>query len=137
MNLTRLARRTRFQCLHRYAVGEWPKERNSAEFGACFTPHGHGHNYELEAYFEGPVDKQTGMVMNLAEIDALLKKVVSPIDGKHLNFEVAEFKDRVPTTEAVAVYLTDKLREEMKPYPVKLAKLRLYECEDLWVDVWP
>jgi 6-pyruvoyltetrahydropterin/6-carboxytetrahydropterin synthase len=137
MNLTRLARRTGFQCLHRYAVEKWPEERNALEFGACFTPHGHGHNYELEAYFEGPVDKQTGMIMNLAEVDAILKQTVEPLDGKHLNLEVPEFKNQVPTTEALALYLTSRLREAMKSSPVRLAKVRLYECEDLWVDVWP
>lgn len=136
--LTRLARRKGFQCMHRYAVDAWSKEQNAAEFGACFTPTGHGHNYELEAYFEGKVDAQTGMIVNLADVDSLLNRVLSPLEGKHLNNEVPEFKNQVPTTESLAEYLAQRLIQEMNfGGGVRLVKIRLYEYEDLWVDVWP
>jgi 6-pyruvoyltetrahydropterin/6-carboxytetrahydropterin synthase len=139
MSLTRIARRRGFQCLHRYEVKDWPEDRNLAEFGACFTPHGHGHNYELEAYFEGTIDKVTGMIVNLADIDRMLETVIAPLEGKHLNFEVTEFKDTVPTTEVLAEYLSDKLFRTMKSThrELRLVKIRLFESEDLWVDVWP
>lgn len=140
MSLTRLARRRGFQCLHRYEVKDWTSEKNADVFGGCFTPNGHGHNYELEAYFEGPVDPVTGMILNLTDVDKLLDETLVPVAGKHLNFEVARFRDQVPTTEALASYLFDRLkvRLSMSPFKdVQLARLRLYECEDLWVDVWP
>ncbi|MBX3022288.1 MAG: 6-carboxytetrahydropterin synthase [Bdellovibrionales bacterium] len=134
--MTRLARRKAFQCLHKYDVKDWSTEKNASVFGACFTPHGHGHNYEMEVYLEGPVDPVTGMILNLIDVDAALDKVVAPLQGKHLNLEIAEFKDKVPTTELLAAYLFERVRAEVHA-PVKLAKLRLYEYEDLWVDVWP
>lgn len=137
MSLTRIARRKSFQCMHRYAVADWPAEKNSAVFGACFTPTGHGHNYELEAFFEGLVDKTTGMIANLADIDALLSELLAPIQNKHLNEEVAEFKKSVPTTEAIASYLASRLIKLNKLVGVRIVKLRLFECDDLWVDVWP
>jgi 6-pyruvoyltetrahydropterin/6-carboxytetrahydropterin synthase len=139
VSLTRLARRRSFQCLHRYEVKDWSEQKNLTEFGACFTPHGHGHNYEIEAYFEGHVDKTTGMILNLADVDHLLEKVIAPIEGKHLNFEVPEFKNQVPTTEILAEYLSDKLFKAMKAAhkQLRLVKIRLFESEDLWVDVWP
>jgi 6-pyruvoyltetrahydropterin/6-carboxytetrahydropterin synthase len=134
--LTRLARRKSFQSMHFYANPVWTAERNAQEFGACFTPHGHGHNYELEAYFEGAVDPVSGMIVNLADVDSLLASAVAPLDGKHLN-SLPEFKEHVPTTEALAGWLTGKLQASMKFPGVKLVKVRLYEYEDLWVDVWP
>jgi 6-pyruvoyltetrahydropterin/6-carboxytetrahydropterin synthase len=137
MSLTRIARRKSFQCMHRYAVDKWTDEQNAAEFGACFTPHGHGHNYDLEVFFEGKVDAQTGMVVNLADVDALLKRVISPLEGKHLNLEVPEFKAQVPTTETLASYLAQSLIKNMSFTGVRLVKVRLYEYENLWVDVWP
>jgi len=139
MSLTRLARRKSFQCMHRYALEAWTEEQNRAEFGACFTPTGHGHNYELEAYFEGKVDSTTGMIANLTDIDALMSEVVKPLDGKHLNFDVAAFTKRVPTTEALAEYLASELiaAKKKRLIEVRLVKVRLYEYEDLWVDVWP
>ena len=137
MSLTRLARRKSFQCMHRYAREAWTEERNKSEFGACFTPHGHGHNYELEAYFEGVPDRETGMVVNLADVDRLLDSVIEPLQGKHLSLEIKEFANKVPTTEAVAEWIAFQLIKKMDFNGVRLAKIRLYECEDLWVDVWP
>lgn len=133
----RLARRRGFSCIHRYQVGEWTEHQNRQVFGACFTPHGHGHNYELEVYLEGEVDPRTGMVINLVDVDRILETVIQPIDGRHLNLEVPEFKDRVPTTELVAEYLCSRCEKELSGLEVRLIKLRLFEYEDLWVDVWP
>ena len=135
--LTRLARRKGFQCMHSYAVKDWSVEQNREVFGACFTPHGHGHNYELEAYFEGPIDPVTGMIVNLSLVDQWLAEVIQPLDGKHLNHEVPEFLGKVPTTEALAQFLCVKLQAKPQGEGLKLFKLRLYEYEDLWVDVWP
>lgn len=137
MSLTRIARRKSFQCMHRYAVAAWSPEQNAAEFGACFTPTGHGHNYELEVFFEGVIDPVTGMIANLVDIDALLGELLAPLAGKHLNEEVAEFKNVVPTTETIAGYLSSRLLKINKLKGVRVAKLRLYEYEDLWVDIWP
>lgn len=137
MSLTRLARRKSFQCLHRYNVDQWTSEQNQQNFGACFTPTGHGHNYEVEAHFEGPIDPVSGMILNLVDADLILQKVVGPLDGKHLNFEVPEFKNKVPTTEALATFLAAEIQRTLDIPGVKLAKLRLYEYDDLWVDVWP
>jgi len=137
--MTRLARRRGFQCLHRYEVADWSPERNYSEFGACFTPHGHGHNYEIEAYFEGPVDPVTGMILNLTDLDELLQATLAPLEGKHLNFEIPALKGKVPTTEVLAQHLSTRLLDMMKKRfkGLRLVKVRLFESETLWVDVWP
>jgi 6-pyruvoyltetrahydropterin/6-carboxytetrahydropterin synthase len=137
MSSTRLARRKAFQCMHLYKVEQFSEAQNRKTFGACFTPHGHGHNYEMEAYFEGPVDPVTGMIVNLADVDQWLDEAVRPLVDKHLNFEVAEFREQVPTTENLAQFLKSKLQARLNGSPVHLFKLRLYESEDLWVDIWP
>lgn len=136
MTRTRLARRKAFSCLQRYEAKAWSEENKASVLGASFTPNGHGHNYELEAYLEGPVDPVTGMVMNLIEIDQILNEVTGPLEGKQLNSEVAEFKNQTPTTEALAAYLYERLETKFSNHAVKLARLRLFDHEDLWVDIW-
>lgn len=132
---TRLIRRQGFQCIHKYVVPEWTESANSSIFGACFTSEGHGHNYELEVYIEGQPDPVTGMVMNLTDVDRIMKAVVQPLEGKHVNLDVPELKNVVPTTERIAHYLFAKLQPQFLNAQ-KLVKIRLYEYEDLWVDVW-
>lgn len=136
MSRTCLARRKSFQCLHRYSVDAWTDEKNLETFGACFTPHGHGHRYVLEAFLQGPVDPITGMIINLRDFDRILEETVSSLEGKHLNFEVGEFHDTVPTTEALATWILERLARRFE-FPVEVMKIRLYESEDLWVEAWP
>lgn len=130
---TRLVRSVYFDCLHRYENPEWSKERNAFEFGACYTPSGHGHSYKLEVCISGPIAKDTGMVINLKELDDVLKDVVATVDKKHLNFETAAFKSTIPTTENILQYLLEDLKAKM-PGKVKLVRARLYENDDLWVE---
>jgi 6-pyruvoyltetrahydropterin/6-carboxytetrahydropterin synthase len=129
-----LCRRTYFQCVHKYVSPLLSEKENLSEFGACYTPHGHGHNYTLDAYVEGQVDSVTGMVINLRDLDLALREAVQILDHKHLNFEVAAFKECIPTTENIAAFLYSSLKKTLQNYPVTLNRIRLYESEDLWVD---
>lgn len=135
MTVARLARRKAFSCLHRYEVSSWSDHKNAETFGACFFPNGHGYNYELEAFLEGPIDTETGMILNLTDVDDLLSQVVGPLDGKMLNRDVPEFLHQVPTTENLANWIFVRLNDKVNS-PVRLIKIRLYEYADLWVDVW-
>ena len=132
-----MARKVFFSCAHRYASPLLTEEQNREVFGACFNPYGHGHDYVLEAYFEGSIDPVSGLIVNLVDIDRLLKDVVAPIDHRHLNHEIAYFKDVVPTTENLAAFLFHQVESAAQSMPVKLIKVRLYENEDLWVDYGP
>lgn len=130
---TQIARRVHFSSGHRYYQPLWDENKNRAEFGSCYSEHGHGHNYMLDAYFEGEIDPQSGMTMNLMDIDKILKQVTDPLDHQHLNFDIEEFKTLVPTTENIAKYCFEKTKA-LTPAHIRLAKIRLYEGDDLWVD---
>lgn len=131
-----LARSVEFQCAHSYEVKAWTQEKNLEEFGLCFSPTGHGHNYRLECFVEGRVDSVTGMIINLRDLDRILKEATSKLDGKFLNKEVSEFLETVPTTERIAEYLFTKVEEKLKPFSVELKKVRLFETDHLWVDAF-
>jgi len=131
----RLARKITFSSAHRYFNAAFSEDENRKIFGSCYTPYGHGHNYDLEAFFEGKIDSKTGMVINLRDIDIMLKRAVEPLDHHHLNFDVPEFKEVVPTTENIAKYCFDKISAQLgQSGNVRLSQVRLYEGHDLWVD---
>ncbi|HEV2298684.1 MAG TPA: 6-carboxytetrahydropterin synthase [Candidatus Acidoferrales bacterium] len=95
-----LSRRYSFPASHRLFRSEWSDEENLRVFGKCANRHGHGHNYTLEVSVTGPVDKQTGMIANLADLDEYVRRnVIEAFDHANLNEEIAEFRDAVPTTE--------------------------------------
>jgi 6-pyruvoyltetrahydropterin/6-carboxytetrahydropterin synthase len=107
-----LTRRYRFAASHRLHSPKFSEEENRRLYGKCNNPHGHGHNYAVEVTITGPVDPSTGMVANLGDLDPFVgREVVDAFDCKYLNEEVAEFRDRVPTTENVAREIFRRLRK--------------------------
>jgi 6-pyruvoyltetrahydropterin/6-carboxytetrahydropterin synthase len=132
----RITRVVGFSAAHRYHVDALSDEENRRVFGKCNRPHGHGHNYRLEVTVGGPVDPVTGMVMNLADLDRLLRdRVVDALDHSFLNYDVEYFSTVVPTCENVVLWLRDLLDPALGAIGISLKRLRLYESDDLYAEV--
>ncbi len=120
-----LGRRYRFSASHRLHSPHLSEEENCRVFGKCNNPHGHGHNYVVEASFSGEVDPATGMIANLAELDAFVQRqVLEEFDHRSLNEDVAAFRDNVPTTENLCLEIFRRLNA----FPsAKLERIRVEE----------
>lgn len=136
MPVANLTRNVRFSAAHRYHRPQWSEEENRRVFGPCSNPHGHGHNYLLEVTVRGPIDPQTGFCVDLAALDALLRReVIGPFDHRHINHAVEAFRPggRVPTTENLLAYLWPRIAGGL-PDGTTLRRLRLHEDETFYVD---
>ena len=92
-------RRYLLSASHRLHTDALTPEQNRAAYGKCNNPHGHGHNYVIEVVVAGPVAEDTGMVVNLVDVDAAVRtRVLDRFDHTNLNLD-AEFTSVVPTTE--------------------------------------
>jgi 6-pyruvoyltetrahydropterin/6-carboxytetrahydropterin synthase len=101
--IAHLGRRYHFVASHRLHVDALSPERNREVFGKCNNPFGHGHNYTVQVTFSGPVDRATGMVTNLADLDAFAQReLMDRFDHRNLN-TLECFLDVVPTSENLAV----------------------------------
>jgi 6-pyruvoyltetrahydropterin/6-carboxytetrahydropterin synthase len=120
-----LGRRYRFSASHRLHSAHLSEEENYRVFGKCNNPYGHGHNYVIEVNMSGEVDPATGMIANLADLDAFVeRKVLGEFDHKSLNEDVPAFRDRVPTTENLCIEIFQRL----KTFPhAKLERIRVQE----------
>jgi 6-pyruvoyltetrahydropterin/6-carboxytetrahydropterin synthase len=120
-----LTRRYWFSASHRLHCDAMSAEENQAVYGKCNNPHGHGHNYALEITVAGPVDRKTGMVCNLADLDAFVKDhILERFDHQNLN-TLAEFQTTVPTTENVCVALYNLLEKGFRH--ARIEKVRMEE----------
>ena len=134
----RMSRKVFFSSAHLYKQNAWSESQNQKVFGKCFSEFGHGHNYTLEAFFEGPIDSQTGLLANLIDVDPILKQITDEFDHKHINFVHPHFKTLIPTTENIASYLWTAIQKNGACSPIsflKFYKMRLFEEPDLWVEV--
>lgn len=94
MPTARLTRRVRFAAAHRYRRPEWSDEENTRVFGACARPNYHGHTYQCVVTVEGEIDPLTGMVVDLARLDAALgAEVMARFDHRNINLDVPEFAE--------------------------------------------
>ena len=111
-----------FSCAHFYNQPKWTEEQNKKTFGKCYSQFGHGHDYKLE------VEVKDNQLRSLKECLASLKE---HLDHKHLNFDIGEFKNTIPTTENLALFCLSFLKKNnLQPH-----KLRLFETHDLWVEL--
>ncbi len=133
MTTASLTKTFEFSASHRYHRPEWSDEENRRVFGACAHPNGHGHNYLLQVTVAGPIDRVTGMVINLVDVKAMVDSVLEEFDHKHLNHDTDYFDTRIPTTENLAAVLWDLIGKRL-PGEAKLGAIRLHEDEDLYVD---
>lgn len=130
-----LTRKMEFSASHRYWNPGWSEEKNKEVFGKSAGPWGHGHNYRLEVTVEGDVDPETGMIINLYELKAVMKEVLDGFDHKFLNEDVPYFKELIPTTENIAKVMWDIFEEKLSRHSgCSLHRVRLYETDDLYVD---
>ena len=133
-----LTRLVEFEASHRYWNPSFSIEKNNRTFGKCVSPYGHGHNYRLRVTLAGQVDPRTGMVINIQELDHILKDVISEFDHTFINLDHPAFQDRIPTTENLAAYMRDRIEDRLRQDDTdrcRLSLVRLYEEPTLWSDV--
>ena len=130
-----LTRKCEFSASHYYHNPDFTPEENQRIFGKCANLNGHGHNYTLEITVKGQVDATTGFVVDLKQLkDILNDEVVDAMDHRHLNKEVPEFANQIPTTENLAIAIWNRLHARLKV--AKLHRVRVYEMPDLFVDYY-
>jgi len=128
----RITRRATFAAAHILCRPEWSDEKNREVFGACATDH--GHNYVVEVTVGGTLDAETGMVVNLKQVDSVLRReFIAAVDHRHLNRDVDFLLGIVPTAENIALAAFHRLEPHFKP--ARLVRLRLVESENNAAEV--
>lgn len=125
MNVT-VHRKAHFNAAHRLHNPNWNEEKNNEIFGLCNNPNFHGHNYDLIVSVTGPVDSETGFVIDTKILKELIyNNVELKMDHKNLNLEVEEFKDLIPTAENIAIVIYNLIKPFLPNY--LYLEITLYE----------
>jgi 6-pyruvoyltetrahydropterin/6-carboxytetrahydropterin synthase len=121
-------RRYALSASHRLHSDALSEEENRTTYGKCNNPHGHGHNYVVEVLAGGDVDAATGMVINMAGLDEVVRtQVVDRFDHTNLNLDPL-FTTQVPTTENLCRLIFKLLVAAIEP--AKLVQVRVEETEN-------
>ena len=131
-----LTRRATFSASHYYWNDGWSAEQNEQVFGRCSNRNGHGHNYTLEITVAGDTDPVTGFVVDLKWLkDLIEREVLEAYDHRHLNLEVPEFAQTIPTTENIAIAIWKRLEAPVAAAGgAQLSRVRVYETPEIFAD---
>ncbi len=106
--------------------------RRRASFSAGFRQPspgetGRGHDYLVELTVGGRINPATGMVVNIKDVDAVLKaQVIALLHGKQLDQDIPAFRDTPPTPENLVRFVWQQCASALPP-----------EGELARVSLWP
>jgi len=132
-----ITRRERFNAAHRLFREDWTDEKNLEVFGKCSNPNWHGHNYIMYITVKGAVSNETGFVVNLKDLSKIINfRIIDKIDHKNLNLEVDFMKNRIVSTENIAIAIWEELEEEIRQIGADLHCIKIVETENNFVEYY-
>jgi 6-pyruvoyltetrahydropterin/6-carboxytetrahydropterin synthase len=118
-----------FEAAHRLHNPAQSDAWNRRIFGKCNNPHGHGHNYVIEAAVRGEPDPDSGYLIDMKDLKAIIHQtVVDDVDHHHLNIDVPWLEGVNPTAENLARLFFERIAPQL-PEGVELASLTIHETE--------
>ncbi|WP_138501873.1 6-carboxytetrahydropterin synthase [Nostoc sp. PA-18-2419] len=128
---------TYFSAAHRLADLSLSQEKNTEIYGKCARPHGHGHNYYLEVTVKGQIDPTTGMIVDLGALNQIIKDyAVEPFDHTFINEDIPYFAKVVPTSENIALYISNLLQSPIQKLGAQLYKVKLFESPNNSCEIY-
>jgi 6-pyruvoyltetrahydropterin/6-carboxytetrahydropterin synthase len=130
-----ITRRERFNAAHRLFKPEYSDEQNLHVFGKCSNPNWHGHNYTLFVTVKGEVNPETGFLVNLKDLSALIESIIlEKLDHRNINIEVDFMAGKLASTENLAIGIWNELKEPISDMGAELHCIKVYETENNFVE---
>jgi 6-pyruvoyltetrahydropterin/6-carboxytetrahydropterin synthase len=132
-----LTRRERFNAAHKLYREDWTDEKNKEVFGKCANKNWHGHNYELFVTVKGDIKPDTGFIIDLKWLSAMLQeKIIEPLDHRNLNLDVPFLRGKMCSTEVLTVEIWNIIAQDIEGQGAELHSLKLMETENNFVEYY-
>jgi 6-pyruvoyltetrahydropterin/6-carboxytetrahydropterin synthase len=130
-----ITRRERFCAAHKLYREEWSPEKNLEVFGKCSNPNWHGHNYDLYVTVKSNPNPETGFVVDYRVMSEIIQeKIINKADHRNLNLDVDFMKDKMTSTENLAIAIWEELEAPFREIGVILHSIRIQETENNSVE---
>lgn len=126
-----ITRKAHFNAAHRLHNPKKSDEWNREVYGKCNYENWHGHNYKLHVTVAGVPDEDTGYVIDLSSLDAIVQeRVVEKCDHKNLNLDIDFLDGILPSTENLAKAFFQELEKPVREKTQKRGFLYEVELEE-------
>ena len=130
-----VTRKMHFNAAHRVYQPNWSEEQNQACFVKCANANWHGHNYDLFVTVKGEINPDTGFVVDLNWMKKIIEEhIIDVLDHKNLNLDVPFMKNKMASTEVLAVEIYNILQPLLAGATYSLHGIKLVETERNFVE---
>ena len=128
-----ITKKYHFCASHKYGNSNWSEEKNYEVFGKDYN--NHGHNYILEVSVTGPIDPDSGWLVDLQKLNVLVRsRIVDVIDHSQIEKDIDWFKGKQPSSENILVWAWNEIAPRMEKGT--LHRLRLVETHSIFTDYY-
>jgi 6-pyruvoyltetrahydropterin/6-carboxytetrahydropterin synthase len=89
----------------------------------------HGHNWKVEVFVASATLGKDGMVLDFRKLKETTQAVLETLDHKYLN-EIPYFAEINPSSENIAKYIFDRVKERLEGAQAKLTRVTAWESEN-------
>ena len=86
----------------------------------------HGHNWKVEIFVSSLELGEDGMVLDFRRLKEATQKVLETLDHRYLN-EIPYFAEVNPSSENIAKYIFDRVRDRLGESRAKVTKVAAWE----------
>ena len=131
--MPQITKQYKFCAAHKYWNNNWSKEKNKEIFDDDIKIH--GHNYDLYVTIKGPIDQDSGFIINLLFLNKIVKdKIIKPLDHSMIH-EHPYFKEKQPSTENLVQFIWHQISPEIS-LPAKLHCIKLRETGTIFTEYY-
>lgn len=124
-----------FSAAHRLHSHKLDDNTNQLIFGKCNHINGHGHNYKAEICLKGPIDEDTGMLINLVLLKKIIEEVIATLDHRFIDKDCEYFltNQKVSTVENIAIFIFNSIKSKL-PNQDLLYSVKVHETDSNLVE---
>ena len=128
-----ITKKYHFCASHKYGNSNWSEEKNYEVFGKDYN--NHGHNYILEVSVTGPIDPDSGWLVDLQKLNVLVRsRIVDVMDHSQIEKDIDWFKGKQPSSENILIWAWNEIAPRMEQGTIH--RLRLVETHSIFTDYY-
>ena len=131
--MPQITKQYKFCAAHKYWNDNWDEAKNIEIFHDDVRLH--GHNYDLYVTIKGPIDNDSGFLVNLKDLNEVVnRKVIKVLDHNTIH-DIEWFDSKQPSTENLVVFIWQQLVAEID-LPAKLFCIKLRETNTIFTEYY-
>tara|TARA_B100000287_G_C20584690_1_gene761757 strand:+ start:125 stop:529 length:405 start_codon:yes stop_codon:yes gene_type:complete len=131
--MPQITKQYKFCAAHKYWNDEWDDDKNRDVFHDDVKLH--GHNYDLYITVKGPINQDSGFIINLKDLNKIVEKeVISELDHSLIQ-DNKWFEGKQPSTENLVLFIWNQIVDRIE-VPAKLHCVKLRETGTIFTEYY-